>query len=134
MKLIPEFLAGIAYLLRRAEELKIRDKIVVVVQSEMGRTPTYNKGNGKDHWSIGSAMFLGAGIRGNRVIGATDEKQMSVPVLPATLACDAANGIRIRPEHLHLALRQYAGIAEHKLSEQFPLVIPEKERLVKLWG
>src|SRR5205814_7055691 len=41
MKLIPEFLAGIAYLLRRAEELGIREKIVVVVQSEMGRTPTY---------------------------------------------------------------------------------------------
>jgi len=134
MKLIPELLAGIAYLLRRAEALKIRDKIVVVIQSEMGRTPTYNKGNGKDHWSIGSAMFLGAGIRGNRVIGATDDKQMSVPVLPSTLACDAENGLRIRPEHLHLALRQYAGISEHKLSEQFPLVIPEKERLVKLWG
>ena len=63
MKLIPEFLAGIAYLLRRAEELKIRDKLVVVVQSEMGRTPNYNNGNGKDHWSIGSIMFLGHGIQ-----------------------------------------------------------------------
>src|SRR5262249_46993761 len=38
MKLIPEFLAGIAHLLRRAGELKIRDQLVVVVQSEMGRT------------------------------------------------------------------------------------------------
>ena len=54
MKLIPEFLAGIAYLIRRAGELKIRDQLVVVVQSEMGRTPNYNNGNGKDHWSIGS--------------------------------------------------------------------------------
>ncbi len=82
MKLIPEFLAGIAYVLRRAEELNIREKLVVVVQSEMGRTPTYNKGNGKDHWSIGSVMFLGPGIRGNRVIGATDEKQFQIPVNP----------------------------------------------------
>src|SRR4029079_12872995 len=47
MKLIPEFLAGISYLVRRAEELQIRDKLVIVVQSEMGRTPNYNKGNGK---------------------------------------------------------------------------------------
>src|SRR5205085_6520242 len=54
MKLIPELLAGIAYFIRRAEELKIREKLVVVVQSEMGRTPNYNAGNGKDHWSIGS--------------------------------------------------------------------------------
>jgi uncharacterized protein (DUF1501 family) len=57
MRLIPEFLAGIAYVLRRAEELKIREQLVVIVQSEMGRTPTYNDGNGKDHWSIGSVMF-----------------------------------------------------------------------------
>src|SRR5689334_5849686 len=43
MKLIPEFLAGIKYLMRRAEELKIRDRLVVIVQSEMGRTPSYDK-------------------------------------------------------------------------------------------
>jgi hypothetical protein len=58
-------LAGIAYLLRRAEELNIREKLVVVIQSEMGRTPNYNNGKGKDHWSIGSIMFMGQGIRGN---------------------------------------------------------------------
>jgi hypothetical protein len=129
MKLIPEFLAGIAYLMRRAEELQIREKIVVVVQSEMGRTPTYNKGNGKDHWSIGSIMFMGQGIRGNRVIGATDDKQMSVPVDVNTLACDQEKGIRIRPEHIHQSLREYAGIDKHAMAEQFPLVLPEKERL-----
>src|SRR6185436_4437976 len=78
MRLIPEFLAGIAYLVRRAGELGIRDKLVVVVQSEMGRTPTYNSGNGKDHWSVGSALFLGRGIKGNQVIGATDDKQFAV--------------------------------------------------------
>ena len=88
MKLIPEFLAGIAYLLRRAEELQIREQLVVIVQSEMGRTPTYNNGNGKDHWSIGSIMFLGRGIKGNRVIGATDEKQFQVAIDPATLALE----------------------------------------------
>jgi uncharacterized protein (DUF1501 family) len=52
----------------------------VIAQSEMGRTPTYNSGNGKDHWPIGSIMFLGCGIRGNRVIGATDEGQFTVSI------------------------------------------------------
>src|SRR5689334_6226395 len=99
MKLIPEFLAGIAYLMRRAEALGIREKLVIVVQSEMGRTPNYNQGNGKDHWSIGSVQFLGKGIKGNRVIGATDEKQFAVPLDPTTLKLDKAKGIRIRPEH-----------------------------------
>src|SRR5882757_1928322 len=106
MRLIPEFLAGIRYTLRRAEELKIRDRLVIIVQSEMGRTPTYNTGNGKDHWSIGSIMFLGRGIKGNRVIGATDEKQFHVPLDPQTLACDPHQGIRVRPEHIHAALRE----------------------------
>jgi Protein of unknown function (DUF1501) len=134
MKLIPEFLAGIAYLVRRAEELKIREKLVVVIQSEMGRTPNYNKGNGKDHWSIGSIMFMGQGIRGNRVIGATDEKQFCVPIQPGTLACDAEKGIRVRPEHIHTELRALAGIADHPSSKRFPLGIPEHERLNGIWG
>jgi hypothetical protein len=134
MKLIPEFLAGIRYLVRRAEGLKIRDRLVIVIQSEMGRTPTYNSGNGKDHWSIGSSLFLGKGIKGNRVIGATDEKQFHVPVNPQTLACDRRSGIRVRPEHIHTALREFAGIADHPFSRKFPLGVADKERLRGLWG
>jgi uncharacterized protein (DUF1501 family) len=136
MKLIPEFLAGIDYTLKRAEELKIRDKLVVVIQSEMGRTPNYNKGNGKDHWSIGSIMFLGAGIKGNRVIGATDEEQFLVPIDPKSLATesDAEKGVRVRPEHIHTALREFAGIADHPFSKKFPLKVAEEEMLKGLWG
>ncbi len=134
MKLLPEFLAGIAYLIRRAEELKIREKLVVVMQSEMGRTPNYNQGNGKDHWSIGSIMFLGPNIKGNRVIGATDEKQFHVPLNPQTLATDKDKGIRVRPEHIHEALRQFAGIADHPLSKKFPLGLNDQDKLQHLWG
>ena len=134
MKLIPEFLAGIAYLMRRAEELKIRDQLVVIVQSEMGRTPTYNNGNGKDHWSVGSIMFLGRGIKGNRVIGATDEKQFHVPVDPKSLLCDKEKGIRIRPEHIHTALREVANIADHAYSKKFPLGVTQDEKLKSFWA
>jgi hypothetical protein len=134
MKLIPEFLAGIAYFIRRAEELKIRDKLVVVIQSEMGRTPNYNKGNGKDHWSVGSIMFLGPKIKGNRVLGATDDKQYLIPLNPQTLAVDKDKGIRVRPEHIHESLRQLAGIADHPHAKKFPLGVASKELLQNLWG
>lgn len=134
MKLIPEFLEGIAYVLRRAEELRIRDKLVVIAQSEMGRTPTYNQGNGKDHWSIGSIMFLGPGIQGNRVLGATDDGQFAVPFDPHKLSTDQVNGIRIRPEHIHEALRQYAGISAHPHCRLFPLGVKEEEYLQGFWG
>jgi uncharacterized protein (DUF1501 family) len=136
MKLIPELLAGVAYTIRRAEALGIRDKLVVVMQSEMGRTPDYNKGNGKDHWSVGSAMFIGPGVRGDRVVGATDERQLHVPLDPKMLSPAATKeaGARVRPEHVHLALRQLAGIADHPLAAKFPLGVPEREALSGLWG
>ena len=134
MKLIPEFLAGIAYLLRRAEELQIREQLVVIIQSEMGRTPTYNSGNGKDHWSIGSIMFIGRGIQGNRVIGATDDKQFQVTIEPTTLALKPDQGIRVRPEHVHAALRELAAISQHPASQRFPLGVPDNERLQGLWA
>lgn len=134
LKLIPEFLAGIRYVMRRAEDLKIRDRLVIIAQSEMGRTPTYNSGNGKDHWSIGSIFFLGRGIKGNRAFGATDEKQFHVPLDSRTLACDKEKGIRVRPEHIHAALRELAGIADHPFSRRFPLGVSENERLLRLWG
>jgi hypothetical protein len=83
----------------------------------MGRTPNYNAGNSKDHWSIGSAMFLGRGIKRNRVIGATDDKQFAVPLDPQILKPAKENGIRVRPEHLHEALRELAGIWDYPLSK-----------------
>ncbi len=134
MKLIPEFLAAVDYVMIKAEELKIREKLVVVIQSEMGRTPDYNKGNGKDHWSVGSMMFLGRGIKGDRVIGATDEKQFLVPLDPKSLQTDKEKGVRVRPEHLHLALRELAGVQDHAFAKQFPLGVTDNEKLQGFWG
>ena len=134
MRLIPEFLDGIDYLVKRAEELKIRDKLIIVIQSEMGRTPTYNKGQGKDHWSIGSIMFMGKGIQGNRVIGATNEKQFLMPINPKSLSLDEKNGIRARPEHIHQALRELAGIEAHPFSKKFSLKLSDGEKLRGLFG
>lgn len=47
------------------------DEVVVVATSEIGRTPALNP-TGKDHWPYGSYLVAGAGVNGNRVIGATD--------------------------------------------------------------
>jgi hypothetical protein len=43
-------------------------------------------------------------------------------------------GIRVRPEHIHQSLRQFAGIANHVYSEQFPLSLNKSEQLMGLWG
>ena len=57
-----------------------------------------------------------------------------MPLDPRTLACDRQGGIRVRPEHIHTALRELAGIADHPFSRRFPLGVAEKERLQGLWG
>ena len=56
------------------------DETMVVVLSEMGRTPKLNDANGKDHWPITSAMVLGPRVPGGRLLGATDDNQLSVPL------------------------------------------------------
>ena len=53
---------------------KLIDETMVVVVSEMGRTPRLNQAMGKDHWPVTSALVIGGGIEGGRVLaGTTDE-------------------------------------------------------------
>ena len=40
----------------------------------------------------------------------------------------------MRPEHIHEALRQFAGIADHPHSKKFPLGVTDSEKLNGLWG
>lgn len=49
------------------------DETCVVVLSEMGRTPQLNGFNGKDHWPYTSAMLIGGGFQGDRVVGGFDD-------------------------------------------------------------
>jgi len=58
----------------------LADETVIVVLSEMGRTPTLNAGNGKDHWTFTSAMFIGAGIKGGQVIGGLEDTFFGSPI------------------------------------------------------
>lgn len=50
----------------------LADEVVVVVQSEMGRTPQLNGYDGKDHWPYTASMVVGPGITGGRVVGGYD--------------------------------------------------------------
>ncbi len=59
---------------------KMIDETVVVIVSEMGRTPLLNEMMGKDHWPVTSALVMGGGTSGGRVLGATDNDFLSVPL------------------------------------------------------
>ncbi len=124
-------LEGIDLIWDEAEIQGIADRVVVVVGSDFGRTPTYNDNNGKDHWSVSSMMLMGAGISGNRVVGASTAKHQPLNINPSSLAV-SDNGIHVQPEHIHYALRKLTGIADGPFAQIFPLV-PE-EPLAGLLG
>jgi Protein of unknown function (DUF1501) len=62
----------------------LADSTVVVVLSEMGRTPNLNSFNGKDHWPYTSALLIGPGLSADRVIGDFDAGYYGKAVDPAT--------------------------------------------------
>ena len=61
------------------------DETLVVVMSEMGRTPKINANAGRDHWThCYSVVFAGAGIRGGTVYGASDAQAAFVKDRPVS--------------------------------------------------
>jgi Protein of unknown function (DUF1501) len=61
------------------------DETLVLVMSEMGRTPRINGNAGRDHWTYCySVLFAGAGIRGGTVHGASDSQAAYVKDQPVS--------------------------------------------------
>ncbi len=58
----------------------LADETVVVVMSEMGRTPYLNQGGGKDHWGVTSCLLVGPNLRGGRAYGGWTESAYGVPL------------------------------------------------------
>lgn len=114
-------LRGVDQLMTKVDELGLRDKVVVMIGSDFGRTPAYNDQRGKDHWSVSSMLMMGPGIAGNRVLGATDAQQRVRNFDFATLQVSDTSTKRLNPKSLHMALRRFAGIETSESSRMFPI-------------
>jgi hypothetical protein len=61
------------------------DETLVVVMSEMGRTPKINRNAGRDHWTYCyGVLFAGAGIKGGTVYGSSDAQAAYVKDKPVS--------------------------------------------------
>lgn len=123
---LAKFLYALSFIDDEAAANGLGNKIVVLAASDFGRGPHYNATNttaGKDHWSITSFLAMGPGIAGNRAIGGTTEDaQKPKNIDPNSLAVvDGDAGVRLRPEHIHRALRNVAQVAGTELDKQFQL-------------
>ncbi len=83
---------GLSQLLFGLEAAGILQDTLVVVSSEMTRTPTLNEGAGKDHWGHTSALLIGAGLQGGRAFGGTNDLLESLPVNLDSGAVDESRG------------------------------------------
>lgn len=87
----------------------LADETLVVVLSEMGRTPQLNINDGKDHWPYTSALVVGPGITGGRVVGDLDALYYGKRVDRATGELDDG-GHDLNVEELGATLLLAAGI------------------------
>jgi len=114
-------LDGVDFFMEEAERQGVADKVLVAMGSDFGRTPFYNNGMGKDHWSITSMMFMGQGIPGNRVIGATDAQHSAFGITASATVDTNAGARHIHPADVHQSLRKVLGLESSELAAMFPL-------------
>lgn len=99
---LPYFDLAASALLNDLEGRGLLDETLVVVMSEMGRTPKINASAGRDHWTYCySVVMFGAGVRGGTLFGASDSQAAFVkdqPVSPADLCATIYHCLGIDPE------------------------------------
>ncbi len=82
---LPYFDLTYTALLEDLEGRGLLDETLVVVMSEMGRTPRINPAGGRDHWTFCYSTFMaGGGIRGGTVCGASDAQAAYVKDRPVS--------------------------------------------------
>jgi uncharacterized protein (DUF1501 family) len=101
---LPRVDAAVSALFQDLRSRGLLDKTLVVVCGEMSRSPRMNDGfggqpPGRDHWSSAISLVLGGGgVRGGRVVGATDPRGETIVERPVT------------PEQLHATIYHVLGI------------------------
>ena len=88
--LCPRLDQGLSALLEDLAQRGLLESTLVCVTGEFGRTPTFNKHGGRDHWPYCFSAFLaGGGVPGGIVIGASDARAAypaEQPVSPSDFA------------------------------------------------
>ena len=94
----------VAGLLADLKQRGLLDSTLVIWGSEFGRLPMSESGNGRDHNPHGFTMwFAGAGVKGGRVIGETDEFGLR------------GAGERFHMRDFHATILHLLGLDQHKL-------------------
>lgn len=101
---LPSLDATFSALMEDLDTRGLLDETLVVMMSDMGRTPQVNRNAGRDHWTYCySVLFAGAGIRGGTIHGASDAHAAYVkerPVSTGDICATIYECLGIDPEML----------------------------------
>lgn len=97
------------------------DEVTILCMSELGRTPKFNGSMGRDHWPWSSYLAIGSGIRGNRVIGATDEGLIAMNIdMQTGQAVD--QGVSFGTEHIGVSMMKLGAVDPERFLPGVPSV------------
>jgi len=120
LRLAPQTDQPVAALIKDLKRRGMLDSTLVLWGGEFGRSPEAQDGKGRDHHNLGFTMWMaGGGIKGGRVVGATD-----------------AIGLRAveNPQHfrdIHTTILNQLGLNQDALSYMH---LGRKERLTEVQG
>ncbi|RYE90934.1 MAG: DUF1501 domain-containing protein [Myxococcales bacterium] len=88
------------------------DHTTILAFSEFGRTPLFNYTSGRDHHLTNSCLLAGAGIVGNKVVGASGDVAMTPGRydLAKRQVVTGDAGENLKPEHIAATLLASAGL------------------------
>jgi hypothetical protein len=103
-KLLPPMDRAVSALLTDLDQRGLLDEVLVLVSSEMGRTPKINKDAGRDHWtSAYSVLMAGGGLTRGQVLGRTSsqgERPVDRPVAVPDILTTIYRQLGIQPNVL----------------------------------
>ncbi len=95
----PMFDMAYSSLLEDLKQRGLLDNTLVVATGEFGRTPKINPAGGRDHWpQCWTMLMAGGGVKGGRVVGASDEigaYPKDRPVTPGEVAATICQSLGI---------------------------------------
>lgn len=95
---------GYSSLIEDLQQKGMLENTLVVAMGEFGRTPKINPAGGRDHWpQCWTILYAGGGVKGGRVVGASDEiggYPKDRPVTPAEVAATVYHALGIDLHHM----------------------------------
>ncbi len=114
------FFGGIDSLLTDLQTRGVLEDTVVLVVSEMGRTPRHNTSGGKDHWPWTSAMVIAPTLETTGIVGTTDEWMRPRGVNLQTGA-EEEGGTLLHAEHVLGGVAELLGVSASEWFGRPPL-------------